>query len=145
MDREDGNRSTSCSGNMGRRTISVSAMGEAPCPPDLLQFIISVSSSKETVDAAQLSVRRRTEYILQVLRSNGIKERCIKCSSEISRGESTCMQTDILVQSDSLETIETVRNLLIEKLDPSVNFAPISYHHSQEHKERKRWAVCIAS
>ena len=127
--------------NAAKRTISVHATGEASCPPDVLQFIVSVSASKDTVEAAQASVRRRTDYILQVLRNNGIKERCIHCSSEISRGESVSMQTDVMVRADSLAKCETVRNLLVEKLDPSVRFTPISFHHTPETKDNKRYCT----
>lgn len=127
MEKQARNKTDAQSENAAKRTISVHATGEATCPPDILQFIVSVSASKDAVEAAQSSVRRRTDYILQVLRKNGIKERCIHCSSEISRGESVSMQTDIMVRTDSLMKCETVRNLLVEKLDPSVRFTSISF------------------
>ena len=138
MERGDENRVSNRSGGAAKRTISVQAAGEAVCPPDIIEFLISVTSSKETVEAAQTSVKRRTDYVLQALKNNGIKERCIKCSSEINKGENVSVQTDIIVQSDSLLVSETVRNLLIGKLDPSVRFGPITYHHSSEIKVAKR-------
>lgn len=125
-------------GSAARRRIAVHATGEVNCPPDRMQFIISVRSCKGTVEEAQSSVRRRTEYITQVLRNNGIQEKGIKCSSEMKREESVSVQTDVLVESDDLFKCETVRNLLIEKLDPSVQFGPITYHHTAENKDFKR-------
>ena len=139
MEREENTKPNDGVKGSVRRHIAVHATGEVSCPPDQMQFIISVSSCKGTVDGAQSSVRRRTEYITQVLRNNGIQEKCIKCSSEIDREESVSVQTDILVQSDSLLKCETVRNLLIEKLDPSVLFSPITHHHTTESKDAKRW------
>ncbi len=127
-------------GTAGKRSISVHATGEVVCPPDILEFLISVSSTKETIESAQQSVKRRTEYILQVLRNNGVKESCIRSASEISKGEeSVAVQTSILVQTDGLTKCETVRNLLIEKLDRSVHFGPINCYHSLEAKENKRY------
>ena len=138
MEKGEGNRSKASGETAAKRTISVHATGEVACPPDILDFLISVSSSKDTVEAAQLSVKRRTEYILQVLRNSGIREGSIKCSSEISRRESVTFQTDILVECNSLPKCETARNLLMEKMDPLVYFGPIGYHHSPEGKEGKR-------
>ena len=139
MEREENTKANVGVKGSVRRHIAVHATGEVNCPPDQMQFIISVSSCKGTVEGAQSSVRRRTEYITQVLRNNGIQEKCIKSSSEIKREESVSVQTDILVQSDSLLKCETVRNLLIEKLDPSVLFSTITYHHTTENKDAKRW------
>ena len=140
MESAENTKPNHCHGRLGcgRRHIAVHATGEVKCPPDQMQFIISVRSCKGTVDGAQSSVRRRTEYITQVLRNNGIQERCIRCSSEMRREESVSVQTDVVVQSDDLLTCETVRNLLIEKLDPSVQFGTITYHHTAENKDFKR-------
>ena len=127
-----------------KRSISVQATGEVVCAPDILEFLISVSSTKESVEAAQQSVKRRNEYIFQVLRNNGIKEQCIRSASEVTRGEKNVhVQTEILVQTDSLSKCEAVRNLLIEKLDQSVEFGPISCYHSPEVKENKRYIEII--
>ena len=141
MEKQPQSKTDTHSENAPKRTISVHATGEAACPPDVLQFIVSVSALKDTVESAQTSVKRRTDYILQVLRNNGIKDRCIHCSSEISRGESVSMQTDVMVRADSLVKCETVRNLLVEKMDPSVRFTPISYHHTPETKDSKRYCT----
>ncbi len=122
-----------------KREIYVRATGEAVCPPDVLEFLVSVSSSKEALESAQESVRRRSEYILQVLRNNGIKDQYIRSTSEVSKGEgSVVVQTNVLVRTDGLMRCEKVRNFLIEKLDRSVHFGPVNCSHSLEAKETKR-------
>ena len=124
-----------------KRTISVQSVGEVICPPNVIQFGISVFSTKDTLEAAQGSVKRRTDYILQVFRNNVIKEKSWKLSTNISRQDDDCVQVqaDIVVDCDGVQKCETVRNLLIEKLDSSsVRFTPVTYHHLSEDKEEKR-------
>ena len=122
------------------RTISVQSSGEAQCPPSHLTFGVSVCSVKDSLEAAQGSVKRRTDYIIQVLRNNGLKEKDYKCSTDISRrGECVRVQTDILIDFDGVSRCETVRNLLIEKLDASsVQITAVTCQHVFEDKEEKR-------
>ncbi len=122
------------------RTISVQSMGEAQCPPSTLNFSLSVFSVKDSLEAAQASVKRRTDYIIQVLRNSGIKERSYKISTNISRsGECMRVQTDILMETESVSKCETVRNLLIEKLDASsVQFTRVTCCHHYPDTEEKR-------
>ena len=113
-------------------------------PNYVIQFGISVFSTKDTLEAAQGSVKRRTDYILQVFRNNGIKEKSWKLSTNISRQDDDCVQvqTDIVVDCDGVLKCETVRNLLIEKLDSSsVRFTPVTYHHLSEDKAEKRYII----
>lgn len=123
-----------------RRTISVHATSEVVCPTDVVQFSIIVCSSKDTHEAAQSSVKRRTDYILQVLRNNGIRDnKNVKMSTNVSRGEAEfCVQSKVLVEHCDLSKCEIVRNLLIEKMDSSIQFTPITCHRSPEIKEHKR-------
>lgn len=123
-----------------RRNISVQATSEVVCPPDIVQFGITVCSSKDTHEAAQTSVKRRTDYILQVLRNNGIREnKNVKMSTNVSRGEAEfTVQSELLVEHSDLSKCEIIRNLLIEKMDSSIHFTPITTHHSPEIKELKR-------
>ena len=126
-----------------RRTISVHATSEVICPPDILQFAITVCSSKDTHEAAQTSVKRRTDYILQVLRNNGIRDsKSVKMLTDVSRGESEfTVQSEVLVEHSDLAKCEVVRNLLIEKMDSNIQFSPITCHYSPEIKEQKRWVL----
>lgn len=123
-----------------RRTISVHAMSEVVFAPDVFQFSITVCSSKDTHEAAQTSVKRRTDYILQVLRNNGIRDgKNVKISTNVSRGETEfTVRSELFVEHGDLSKCELIRNLLIEKMDSSIQFTPITCHHSPEIKELKR-------
>ncbi len=115
------------------------------CPPSHahLTFGVSVYSVKDSLEAAQGSVKRRIDYIVQVLRNNGLKEKDYKCSIDISRrGECVRVQTDVLIDFDGVSKCETVRNLLIEKLDASsVQITAITCQHLFEDKEEKRYVL----
>ena len=125
-----------------KRKISVSAVGEVLCFPDVLEFVISVGSTKETIEAALASVNRRSEYIQQVLRNKDVKDKHVECSTEITRGEHVCsVQSTVVVNCSSNEHAELVRNFLIEKMDSSVQFSPISCLLSLENKENKRYSL----
>ena len=132
-------------GPSSRRTISVNATSEVVCPPDIIQFVITVCSSKETHEAAQTSVKRRTDYIVQVLRNNGIRDsKNVKMLTDVSRGESDfTVQSEVLVEHSDMAKCEVVRNLLIEKMDSSIQFSLITCHYSPEIKEQKRWVPIL--
>ena len=125
------------------RIISVQATGEVFWPPDLLQFNVLISSSKDSIEAAQESVKRRTDYILQVLRNNGIKDHDTKCSTEIIRGEQAVVYTNILVGCGSVAVCEQIRNKLMEKLDSSVQFSEVTCQHTLEARANKRCVVQV--
>ena len=125
-----------------KRTITVHASGEVSCPPDLFSLAISVCSTKESAEAAQSSVKRRSEYIRQVLRNNKIGEKQVKVTTDVSRveeeeEEEVCVQSHFLVQTGSLPACEAVRNLLVEKLDATVQCSAIGLQHSSESKAQK--------
>ena len=123
-----------------KRTISIHATSEVVCPPDIIQFSITVCSCKDTHEAAHTSVKRRTDYIMQVLRNNGIRDsKHVKMLTDVSRGEGEfTVQSELLVEHSDLAKCEVVRNLLIEKMDSSIQFSPITCHYSPEIKEQRR-------
>ena len=124
-----------------KRTITVHARGEISCPPDLFSLTVVIKSVKKNAEEAQSSVKRRTEYILQVLRSHGIKEKQVKRTTDTNRdGENgdVCVQTCLMAQSDSLQACESVKNLVIEKLDATVQCGSIGLHHSSQFKAERR-------
>ena len=137
-------KNRSCRSATIKRTITVHASSEIACPPDLCSLTISVSSTKETAEAAQNSVKRRGEYIMQVLRNNSIKERLVRKSTDVNRvsEDEVCVQTSLLVQTDSLQACEAARNLVIEKMDATVQCSTICLHHSPESKAEGR---CVHS
>lgn len=137
----------------GKNTITVHSSGEMCSLPDVIQFTVTIRSSKETVEDAQASVKRRTDYVSQVIRKNGVKNNDVTLSTEISKGggagtviqregqamvDMATVYTDVVVKCDSWSRCETIRNLLIEKMDSSVQFSPVSFWHSTEAKQGGR-------
>ena len=126
---------------VSKRTITLSASSEVACPPDLYCFAVSVTSTKESSEAAQNSVKRRSEYIMQVLRNNSIKERHVEKFTDINRvsEDGVCVRENILVKGDNLQACEAARNLLIAKMDATVQCSAIDLLHSPAHKTEKRY------
>lgn len=125
--------------NNGQRTISVHSSGEVTSLPDVIQFTVTVHSSKETVEDAQTSVKRRTDYMAQVARKNGIRNDGVTISTEVSKGQETdpvgswaTVCTDVVIKCDTLLRCETIRNILVEKMDSSVQFSHVGFSHSTE-------------
>ena len=133
----------------GKSTISVHSSGEVTTLPDIIEFTITVESSKESAEDAQASVKRRTDYISQVIRKNGVKSNDVTVSTEVSKesviqkedtqSEVVTVHCDMVVKCDSLLRCETIRNVLIEKMDSSVHFSPVSFCHSPEAKQTGRY------
>jgi hypothetical protein len=139
-----------------KRTISVHASGEVTTLPDVIQFTVAVHSSKETVEEAQTSVKRRTDYISQVTRKNGIKADGVFISTEVSKGVGrgtepgdlvgtslAAVCTEVVIKCDTLLKCETVRNILVEKMDSSVQFSHIGFSLSGEARQAGRYAMII--
>lgn len=145
-------------GPPSRSTISVQSSGEIWTPPDTLQFTITVKNSKESMEEAQSSVKRRTDYIAQVIRKNGVSSGSMVLSTDVTRAGSggggglspgpcssgmpqprlATVCTEVVVKCDSVGKCEIIRNMLIEKLDTSVEISPVSFWHSAEAKEKAR-------
>lgn len=133
-----------------KRTISVFASGEVTSLPDVIQFTVTAHSSKETVEEAQASVKRRTDYIAQVARKNGIKNNDVIISTEVRKGAGKEMEqgdmggswaavsTEVVIICDTLSKCEAVKNTLVEKLDSSVHFSHISFCFSTEARQAGR-------
>ena len=133
-----------------RRTISVHASGEVTSLPDVIQFTVTAHSSKDTVEEAQASVKRRTDYIAQVARKNGIKNNGIAISTEVSKGVGKEMEqgdlggswaavcTEVVIKCDTLSKCEAIRNILVEKMDSSVHFSPVIFCLSTEARQAGR-------
>ncbi len=132
----------------GKNSISVHSSGEVTTQPDIIQFTITVQSSKESAEDAQASVKRRIDYITQVIRKNGVKNNDVTMSTEVSKesvvqkedtqSEVVTVHCDVVVSCDSLLRCETIRNVLIEKMDSSVQFSLVSFWHSPEAKQTGR-------
>ena len=135
-----------------RSTISVESSAEVTALPDTIQFTVSIYNSKETVEDAMASVKRRTDYITQVIRKNGVKNDNVIISTEITKGlgshssgdreepqgdtdQWATVSTDVVVNCDTLLKCETIRNVLIEKLDSSVQFSNVTFSITAEAKQ----------
>ena len=131
----------------GRRTISVHSSGEVTSLPDVIKFTLSVHSSKEILEDAQASVKRRTDYIAQVARKTGVKTTGVTLCTEVGKesgreseqGDLTTVSTDAVIECDTFQKCEAIRNVLVEKLDSSVQFSPVTFWHSTEAKEVGRY------
>ena len=123
-----------------RRTITVHASSELACKPDLFSLSVSISSTKEDAEAAQTSVKRRSEYVLQVLRNNGVKEKNVEKSTDVSRvcEDEVRVRTDLVAQTESLQACETARNVLVTKMDSTVQCSAVEPLHSPPHRAEKR-------
>ncbi len=127
-----------------KNSISVHSTGEVISYPDIIQFKITIQSSKDTLEDAQASVKRRTDYVAQVIRKNGIRNNDVTVSTLLNRrhlesGEATECSTDMVVNCDSLSRCEIIRNVLIEKMDSSVLVSAVSFLHTAEAREVGRY------
>lgn len=124
-----------------RRTITVHASSELACKPDQFSLSVSISSTKESADAAQTSVKRRSEYILQVIRNNGIKEKNVEKSTELSRicEDEVRVRMELVARGGSLEACETARNVLVAKMDSTVQCGAVELLHSPDHLAEMRY------
>lgn len=132
----------------GKSSISVHSSGEVTSLPDVIEFTVTVHSCKETIEDAQTSVKRRTDYIMQVARKNGIRNTqvCSEVSKGIGKekeqgdlvGSWAAVCSEVVIKCDSLLQCETIRNILVEKMDSSVQFSQVSFCHSTEARQEGR-------
>ena len=127
-----------------RRSITVHASSEALCLPDVFSLAVSISSVKDAPEAAQSSVKRRSEYILQVFRNSGIKEKRVERSTHVSRrGEDeVSVRMELLAKADSLQACETARNVIVTKMDSTVECGEVEPHISPNHRAETR-SLCV--
>ena len=124
-----------------KRTISVMASGVAVCSPDTFSFNVTVCSTKSALTEAQASVKRRGDYILQVLRNHNIRNiRSLTDMWTEANGEEHVVEMSISVQCGDVEKCSKVRNTIMEKLDsPSVHCSSIGCSHTPEWKAMKMY------
>ena len=129
-----------CKNAIVRRTITVHASSELACKPDVFSLAVSVSSTKESAEAAQNSVRRRSDYILQVLRNNGIKKKRVERSTDVSRAgeDEVSVRVELLAEAESVQACEAARNVLVAKLDATVHCSAVEPRHSPAHGAEMR-------
>uniref|UniRef100_A0A8B9L7H7 Interleukin-1 receptor-associated kinase 1 binding protein 1 n=1 Tax=Astyanax mexicanus TaxID=7994 RepID=A0A8B9L7H7_ASTMX len=128
------------------RRVEVTGSAELRSPPDRAALIVSVTSSKNSVNDAANSVTRRLEYILQTLRQHAVKEEDTVVTKHIQREEDLyCVQAEVSVVFSDFEKMQNVRSVLIEKLDRSVYIGDPQFSHSEECLSLLRRRVCVAA
>ncbi|KAG9347655.1 hypothetical protein JZ751_005227 [Albula glossodonta] len=104
------------------REVQVTGSSELSCPPDKATLHISVSSSKDSVNDVTNSVSRRLEYILQALRQHEVK---------------------VSVVFTDFNKMQSVSNVLVEKLDKTVTVGSPQFSHSTECLNKLRRQACL--
>jgi KaiC/GvpD/RAD55 family RecA-like ATPase len=95
------------------------------------------------VQEVKTSVNKRVEYILQTFRSHSIGKDCYTVDRSLSRKESKYeLRVEISVQFRNFTKCQEVSNLLVEKLDASVQVSRPSFHYMPGRLESLR-SVCI--
>ena len=120
------------------RSIAVHAVGEVKCQPDVFTLTVTITSTKSTLEEAQTSIKRRHDYIHQVLRNNGLRDNNIQSYSQVTRGHGVQVVNTLVVETGDLGTCVAVKNTIVEKLDSSVTCEDIVYRHSPRNKMNKR-------
>lgn len=111
------------------------------CPPDTFTFNVTIASKKKTADEAQASVKRRSDYVQQVLRNHEIKEPLPLMDITSEQGEDLIQAVmNIVVTCGDSTKSSQVRNLLLEKLGSSVKCTMILCNTTSEWKAKKRYA-----
>ena len=122
------------------RTLSVRGHGQVECSPDNFQMTIVLNSSKPSVEEAETSVKKRSDYIFQVLRNNGIGEDCIKSHTDVGHDNQTIvLKTSLKVISDDFNKISRAKKIIKEKLDSSVQCSSIGCYVSFSHLMSQRY------
>ncbi|XP_071998182.1 interleukin-1 receptor-associated kinase 1-binding protein 1 [Engystomops pustulosus] len=131
-------------GHRGGREVQVTGTAELSAAPDRARLCILVSSSKGAATEAKSSVLRRLDYIEQALRQRGVTDENITISKEIERKANAYqMAAEVCVVFDDFEKMQNVCNILVEKLDSSVNISSPQFYHSPANMEKLRRQVCL--
>ena len=144
----DMRNSSSPSFVVSRRTLTVHAEGEVTSEPDKYTLTINITSIKLKLEEAQLSVKRRSDYILQVIRNHNFNNKCIKVLEEAIRlpasvnnreteQENHQFKCIINIEGDEMEQVLAIKNLLVEKMDANVICSAVGCYHSAGHKAKK--------
>ena len=127
-----------------RRTITVSGTGEIEITPDRILLSVSVLSSKNSVEEARSSVKRRCDYIRQVLRNHGFRENTYETSTGVWRDSDIWnIRTEFSVTLMDAAACEKIKNILTEKLQTGVSISHPLFSHSQQSIQSGQQQVCL--
>ncbi|KAI1897647.1 hypothetical protein AGOR_G00085420 [Albula goreensis] len=126
------------------REVQVTGSSELSCPPDKATLHISVSSSKDSVNDVTNSVSRRLEYILQALRQHEVKEESTTVTKVLRRDDNAYyMEAEVSVVFTDFNKMQSVSNVLVEKLDKTVTVGSPQFSHSTECLNKLRRQACL--
>ncbi|XP_039424890.1 interleukin-1 receptor-associated kinase 1-binding protein 1 isoform X3 [Corvus cornix cornix] len=126
------------------REVHVSGSAELSARPDRARVSLRLGSRKEAAVAARSSVSRRLQYIAHSARLHGVPEENMTVTEDFSRVENTYqMEAEAFLPSASCKELvciifsdfgkmQSVCNLLIEKLGTSVTINPPHFYHTPE-------------
>lgn len=101
---------------------------------------VSLSSTKTTTQEAEASVKKRCDYVLQVLRNHGHTSDCIHIkTSTTDTNEMYVYNMRIEVNGTDYEKLDQAKQMLKEKLSSSVICSDIRSFISFKHRVKKRF------
>ncbi|NXX78388.1 IKBP1 protein, partial [Urocolius indicus] len=128
------------------REVHVSGSAELCAAPDRARVSLRLSSRKGEAAAARSSVSRRLRYIAHSARQRGVPEENMTVTEDFSRVENTYqMEAEVCITFNDFGKMQSVCNLLIEKLGTSVTISPPHFYHTPEAADALRRQVCVAA
>lgn len=113
------------------RLIKVTAVGEVSLPPDRCRVTVKIHSLKDNVQDVKNSIQRRLDYVLQTFQNHGVKESDIQIHKSMRRVESMYdMTAEVIVVFLDFHKCQASCNILVEKLDETVNVGMPEFYHA---------------
>ncbi|XP_027896143.1 interleukin-1 receptor-associated kinase 1-binding protein 1 homolog isoform X2 [Xiphophorus couchianus] len=113
------------------REVQVTGVAEVSCPADRAWLLVSVTSTKDSINEVTNSISRRLEYIFQTIRQHGVGEEHRTVRRTLRRhAEAYAMDAEILVTFSEFKKMEQTCCVLLEKLDKSVQVGTPRFFHS---------------
>ncbi|XP_023203890.1 interleukin-1 receptor-associated kinase 1-binding protein 1 isoform X2 [Xiphophorus maculatus] len=113
------------------REVQVTGVAEVSCPADRAWLLVSVTSTKDSINEVTNSISRRLEYIFQTIRQHGVSEEHRTVRRTLRRhAEAYAMDAEILVTFSEFKKMEQTCCVLLEKLDKSVQVGTPRFFHS---------------
>ena len=84
------------------------------------------------MEQVKQSVNRRTDYIMQTLRNNQVKDNQYKVHKIISHTDEGLykMSAEVVIEFNNVSTYEKTVNFLVEKLENSIQISDPLFYHS---------------
>ena len=111
------------------RTLTVHGQGATECNPDKFQMTVLLTSSKASIEEAEASVKKRSDYVLQVLRNHGMNSECVKLHTTVNQDDQkqvNSIKTNVKVLGCDFDRISQARGVVLEKLGSSAQCSSIN-------------------